>query len=164
MLRGGGFQSTARSKSAPALRRRGARGCSRAVEAVELARVLEQRRVAALADVFENRRDDALGFVPDARRLRVMKLLSVVRCSESESCHITILFSGYSTMPCAPASFSRGMMVRTVDSSRMVLTREPVVVAEARWSGSSAPAARSSTASRCCSSPRSASARLCPAH
>ncbi len=36
--------------------------------------------------------------------------------------YITILFSGYSTMPCAPASFRRGMIERTVASSRIVLS------------------------------------------
>ena len=35
---------------------------------------------------------------------------------------VTILFSGYSTIPCAPACFKRGMISRTVVSSRIVFT------------------------------------------
>src|SRR5580700_5728860 len=34
----------------------------------------------------------------------------------------TILFSGYSTIPWAPAAFRRGMIVRTTSSSMMVFT------------------------------------------
>src|SRR5882757_8305654 len=34
----------------------------------------------------------------------------------------TILLSGYSTIPCAPAAFKRGMMVRTMFSSTIVFT------------------------------------------
>ena len=36
--------------------------------------------------------------------------------------HSTILLSGYSTMPCARAAFSRGIRSRTVRSSMIVLT------------------------------------------
>ena len=41
-----------------------------AIEAVELARVFEQRRIAALAHVLQNRRDNALGFFQALRLAR----------------------------------------------------------------------------------------------
>src|SRR5208282_336951 len=86
-----------------------------ACEAVEPARVFEQRPIAAPAHVVDNRRDDALGFF-QARRLARDQPCRVPK-SKNPYHHITILLRGYSTMPCAPASLSRGIIVRTVISS-----------------------------------------------
>ena len=91
------------------------------VEAVELARVFEQRLVAALAHGFQNRPHRRFRLA-EPRRAARQQPPAPVRNRGFGSCYITILFSGYSTMPCAPASLSRGMMSRTVDSSRMVFT------------------------------------------
>src|SRR5262249_51179885 len=92
----------------------------RAFVGIELARIFEQRFVAASANVFKNRCDDALGFVQAVRLARDQRAGFIV--TNNSNHYITILFNGYSTMPCAPASFRRGMMERTVLSSRIVFT------------------------------------------
>src|SRR5581483_1825445 len=89
-------------------------------EAVELAGVVEKSGVATGANVGEDRSDDLLSLF-EAGRLACDQRGGVFGFEDSDH-HITILFRGYSTMPCAPASFSRGIMLRTVVSSRMVLT------------------------------------------
>src|SRR5215472_12296392 len=91
-----------------------------AAESVELSRVVEQRLVAALFDIRQNRRDGCLRLV-EARSAALQQFAGFTRWKYSDH-HITILFSGYSTIPCAPACLRRGMMSRTVDSSRMVFT------------------------------------------
>src|SRR5262249_46928666 len=93
---------------------------ARAGEAVEFARIFKQRDVTALTHVSQNRSHHALGFL-EAHRFSRDQSASVA-VIQSPDHHITILFNGYSTMPCAPASFKRGRIVRTVDSSRMVFT------------------------------------------
>src|SRR3984957_15059268 len=93
---------------------------ARSGEAVVLARVFEQRPIAAFANVFDDRRDDTLGLFESHRFTRDQPRSILV--IENPNHHITILLSGYSTMPCAPASLRRGIIVRTVVSSRIVLT------------------------------------------
>src|SRR5208283_2577724 len=96
---------------------------------VELAGVFEQRAVATLADRVENRADDLFGLV-HARGAAAQQAGSGGAFHDAyhqlsltgTGPHSTILLSGYSTMPCAPASFRRGMILRTVASSRIVLT------------------------------------------
>src|SRR5262249_40544485 len=80
----------------------------------------QERCVALLAHVRENRRHHSLCF------FELVRLASGERAGvlvlQNPDHYIMILFNGYSTIPCAPASFKRGMIVRTVDSSRMVFS------------------------------------------
>src|SRR5207249_1272209 len=114
----GGFHSRSESRvefNRCDLARRHADRVSR--KPIEFARVLDERTIAALAHVIENRADHRLGF-SEPRRPAFQQPADVFGLDYSD--HSTILLSGYSTMPCPPACFSRGMISRTVDSSRMV--------------------------------------------
>ncbi len=53
---------------------------------------------------------------------RVMKFRASSSGRIRSMAHITILLSGYSTIPWPPASLSRGIILRTVVSSKMVWT------------------------------------------
>src|SRR5579885_2594564 len=88
--------------------------------AAKLQVVFDDGGVAAGADSGEDGSDHALGLFEALRFAR--KKREGVLVIEDFDHNITILFNGYSTMPWAPASLRRGMIVRTVDSSRMVFT------------------------------------------
>ena len=104
-----------------------------AIEVVELAGVFEQAFVAALSDGVEDRAHDVFGF-RQACRAAGQEAADLFRAEDANHFlnkptggrdhrrYITILFRGYSTIPSAPACLRRGMIVRTVDSSRIVLT------------------------------------------
>ena len=77
--------------------------------------------------------------------------------------YITILFSGYSTMPCAPAFFSRGMMSRTVDLVEDGVDRQPLLVAEVRDGRPLQGGQDGQHGREVAPCAHSASARLCPA-
>src|SRR5690606_39755139 len=88
----------------------------------ELPRPFDERLVAALPHV-----DDNAGRL--ALDLRVARFVTGDQCVDrlpirrpDDPHHSTILFRGYSTIPCAPAALSCGMSSRTVRSSMMVLT------------------------------------------
>src|SRR6185437_8323713 len=89
--------------------------------AIKAAGVFEQRLIAPLADIGKDRRDGLLGF-READGFARREGFEGGTGNDSQHVYITILLRGYSTMPCAPASFRRGMITRTVDSSRMVFT------------------------------------------
>ena len=55
-------------------------------------------------------------------RLRAADVRCAVSLEDKDAHHRTILLSGYSTMPCARAAFSRGISSRTVRSSMIVFT------------------------------------------
>ncbi len=77
------------------------------VEAIELSRVFQQRRIAALSNVRKYRRNSPLCFFQTYSLARDQR--SGVFIIENPYHYITILLRGYSTIPCAPASFSRGI-------------------------------------------------------
>src|SRR3981081_3841897 len=89
-------------------------------KAVELARIREQGRVALFTHVRQNGRDHSLGF-RELLRLAGGQAARIFVFQDPNH-YIMILFKGYWTIPCAPASFKRGMIVRTVDSSRIVFS------------------------------------------
>ena len=90
-----------------------------ALEAIELARVFDEGAIAALTDGVENGPHHGLGF-GESGRLARQQAADLFAFEYAD--HSTILLSGYSTIPSPPACFKRGMMSRTVVSSRMVLT------------------------------------------
>src|ERR1700676_56000 len=78
-----------------------------------------KRCVAALSHVRNNASGHALCFgVP--LNTRCEKLSFQRRCKPQDAHQSTILFKGYSTIPCAFAAFSRGKILRTADSSMLV--------------------------------------------
>src|SRR5262249_46512423 len=91
----------------------------RAREAVELARVFHQGTVAAFPHTLEDRMHYRLCF-GQTRGPPLQQAADIPGLENSDPS--TILFSGSSTIPCPPACLSRGMMSRTVDSSKMVFT------------------------------------------
>src|SRR5579872_1063981 len=95
-----------------------------AFEAVEFPRVGNQRLIPALPHRFQYRAHVRLGLVQSRRapRQQPAHLSRLENSNHATSTYITILFNGYSTIPCPPACFRRGMISRTVDSSRMVFT------------------------------------------
>src|SRR5581483_7443108 len=100
----------------------GARHFERSVEAVEAPRKPEQRPVALLADPRDDAGDAALeGAVHRLVAGEHPRQRPPVRRVDDLH-HSTILFNGYSTIPCARAAFSRGIRSRTVRSSMIVFT------------------------------------------
>src|SRR6185437_7707667 len=93
----------------------------RGLERIELPGIFKQRLIAALFHVFKNRRDHFFGFGKPHRFSRD-ELPGLRKIDNPQHGYITILFSGYSTIPWPPASLRRGIMLRTEDSSRIVLT------------------------------------------
>src|SRR5262249_57065006 len=92
-------------------------------EVVELLRVPEQRPVALAPDGRHDPRHAALDFrVAPRRPIQQRADRPFVAPLENAHRHITILLSGYSTIPCALAFFSRGIRSRTLRSSMMVFT------------------------------------------
>src|SRR5258708_25421578 len=75
--------------------------------------MLGSRIVRAVAG--EESRGNRVGELEDTHQIGIT-LLAYARPQS------TILLSGYSTIPCAPAAFKRGMMVRTMFSSTIVFT------------------------------------------
>src|SRR5579864_4983098 len=63
--------------------------------------------------------------------------------------HSTILFSGYSTIPCAPAAFKRGMIERTTSSSMIVFTAIHAGSLSVETVGFLSAGSTASTAARC---------------
>src|SRR5260370_32060893 len=90
-------------------------------ESVKLAGVFENSFIASLTNRIQDGCEYLLGF-GHPNGLARDKLLGVIERENSQHGQITILFSGYSTIPCPPASLRRGIMLRTVVSSRMVCT------------------------------------------
>src|SRR5262249_23042019 len=88
-------------------------------ESVEPPRILQQRSISAFPDIMENRPPYGFGFRHSAIFARQEPSCILILYDPDPS---PILSSGYSTMPSPPACFNRGMMVRTVDSSRIVFT------------------------------------------
>src|SRR5262245_58860354 len=90
---------------------------------VELLRVAEQRTVAVAPHGRHDPRHAALDFrVAPRRTIQQRADRPFVPAVEDPHGHITILLSGYSTIPCALAFFSRGIRSRTVRSSMIVFT------------------------------------------
>src|SRR6185437_2067060 len=88
---------------------------------LEYARKFEKRFVAVPADGVQNR--PHYGFrIGEPRGPPRQHAVHVFRSQYPDHTYITILFSGYSTIPSAPACFRRGIMSRTVDSSSIVFT------------------------------------------
>ena len=159
--------STARAELRREMPSRGRRSSASAtrtalrVEPVELARVFEQRLVAALAHGFENRPHHGFGF---GQRAALRRRAGAPICGAVQNAdHITILFSGYSTIPCA----ARLLQPRNDIAHRGFIEngvhRQPFLVAQVRNGGplqrrQHAPARPSD-----CPCARSASAPPCPA-
>ena len=89
--------------------------------AIQSPRPGKQRRVAAAAHVGDDARGHALPRAASLRRRAARIFSASASVSAQDSHHSTILFSGYSTMPCACAAFSFGIRCRTTSSSTMVL-------------------------------------------
>src|SRR5712692_6842883 len=90
-------------------------------DAVQPSRPSEHGRIPATPDVSEDSGGDALGLEVAPPAAGEESLGGRVGQSE-DSHHTTILFSGYSTIPCACAAFNRGMICRTTSSSTIVFT------------------------------------------
>src|SRR4029077_824521 len=91
------------------------------VPAVQLLRPLIQRLVAVLAHFGHNspRGDQRRAILPFAN-LHQLRFCSLRQFQDAH--HSTILFKGYSTIPCAFAAFSLGRICRSTASSTMVFT------------------------------------------
>ena len=132
----GGLNRGARSQARDALRLRPARLPGPAADhrqAVKFARIIAATALSpSAAHAREESGERIFSPRPGAPRAGLRRSSLRHEKGSESSLYITILFSGYSTMPCAPASFSRGMMLRTVASSRMVLTATQSAIAELR--------------------------------
>src|SRR5712692_3062123 len=90
-------------------------------DAVQPSRPSEHGRIPATPDVSEDSGGDALGLEVAPPAAGEESLGGGIGQSE-DAHHSTILFSGYSTIPCACAAFSRGIICRTISSSTIVFT------------------------------------------
>src|SRR5580704_14995556 len=90
------------------------------IHAIQLFHPCSECEVAALTNIGDDIRGDALGF-PIALVPRTKKFLFDGGSKFQYSHQSTILFRGYSTMPWALAAFSFGKICRTTASSTMVL-------------------------------------------
>src|SRR5262249_47042964 len=94
-------------------------------ELIEPHRITHERGVAAAPHPIDNLRNlsHERGLIPCAPGQEPIDAAKVRRFDDTnlEWHHMTILLSGYSTMPCARAPLRRGIRSRTVRSSMMVL-------------------------------------------
>ena len=97
---------------------------ARALEAVELARVFEQGRIAAFPHVSRIGATTRFGFLQPHRLALDQRGRAVVESENPDHGALTSRSCSADTRrsPARPPPFSRGMMVRTVDSSRIVFT------------------------------------------
>ena len=102
-------------------------GRARRRQLVEAPRVGHERAIAAAADVGDDRRDalherGVVGRIDGQQAAERARIRCGDDLQHGSIRYITILLSGYSTMPSAPAALRRGMRSRTVRSSRIVLS------------------------------------------
>src|SRR6266849_5159546 len=116
-------------------------------DAVQPSRPAEHGRIPATPDVSEDSGGDALGIEVAPAAAGEESLSGRVGQSE-DSHHSTILLSGYSTIPCACAALSRGMICRTTSSSTIVFTATHSGLLSAEMVGFFSAGRTSSTAGR----------------
>src|SRR5258708_10506065 len=92
---------------------------AREIQIVQFFRPGEKSGIAAFAHIGNDFGSDGMGFLIALRTAREQPLLDS-RCEPENAHHSTILFKGYSTIPCALAAFSFGRICRTTASSMMV--------------------------------------------
>src|SRR5205807_3537351 len=85
-------------------------------------RIPQQRPVAISSHVFDNPPHRRLNLFQPRASLLDLAHVSRGRFPRQNPHYTTTLFSGYSTIPCAFASFSRGITSQASDSSITVFT------------------------------------------
>ena len=94
---------------------------AREARAVQFLRPVEKSGVASAANIGHDARSDAFrrGIAPAVRAKQILRNFPI---ESDDTHHSTILFKGYSTIPCALAAFSFGKICRTTASSMIVFT------------------------------------------
>src|SRR6185437_12494828 len=91
-------------------------------ESVKLARVVQQCAVAMAPHIVHNFPDRGFNFIQPRAALLQRAHILFSGFALKDPHYMTTLFNGYSTIPCALASFNRGITCQACDSSITVFT------------------------------------------